>query len=97
MDLNFAFSPFTTVFAGMRQDQHYKQQTKCPLVLVKIQRSSLKSMEIFQMREVYGSTRIMEQKTPTDTGDVVQMVNLAWCPSRTHPLTPRQKPFALWL
>lgn len=32
------------------------------------------------MREVYGSTKIMEQKTPADAGeDVVQMVKLAWC------------------
>lgn len=52
-------------------------------------------MEIFQMREVYSSTRITEQKPPTDTGDAVQMVNLAWCLSQTHPLTPMQKLFAL--
>lgn len=32
------------------------------------------------MREVYGSTKIMEQKPPTDAGeDVVQMVKLVWC------------------
>ena len=47
---------------------------------MKILRNSLKAMEIFQMREVYGSTKIMEQNTPTDAEeDVVQMVKLVWC------------------
>lgn len=50
------------------------------------------------MREVYGSTKTTEQKTHTDAEeDVVQMVMLSWCLSRTHPLTPMQKPFALRL
>lgn len=49
------------------------------------------------MREVYGSTKTIEQKTHADAEDVVQMVTLSWCLSRTHPLTPMQKPFALGL